>query len=464
MSTLSWRCRGGGASVWEDLRQGGGEGLGDLGGFGGSEDEGWGEEEVVAARAVEAALGGVGEDAGVHGGGADFFGDGLLRVEGSARGFVLNEFDGEEEALAADVADVGMSGERSESGTEGFGGGRDGGEEIVGFKVVEDGIAGGGGNGMGLVGKAVFERAGTLRKNFRDFGGDEDGAKGSVAAGDALSREDEVGLEVGVLDGEGFAGAAEAGHDFVGDEKKVVPASDFTDARKVGGIGRSSGAEGGANYGFEEEGGGGRIGLGEMRCEIVGAGEVALREGLVEGTVVAEAGSDVAPLLKKRCVGSAASEVARDGHSAEGRAVVALAAGEDAVALGLAEFEEVLADEFDGGFGGFGTAGSEVDAAVLKIGRSEGEEAGGEFFGGSVVELRGVGEGELRGLGGNGGGDFGDAVANVDDRGGAGGVEKFATVLGIEPAALAADGDGKVLAKIAREERGSVGHAGSGGL
>ena len=87
-----------------------------------------------------------------------------------------------------------------------------------------------------------------------------------------------------------------------------------------------------------------------------------------------------------------------------------------------------LADYLDGGFGGFGAAGGEVDAAVCKIWRSERKKACCEFLGGSGMELRCVSESDLRGLCGHGFGDFSDAVTNVDDGGLARCIEKSLTV------------------------------------
>ena len=110
-----------------------------------------------------------------------------------------------------------------------------------------------------------------------------------------------------------------------------------------------------------------------------------------------------------------------------------------------------------GGFGGFGSAGGEIDApAVLKIARGDGEDAGGKFFGRFGMELRGVGKGDATRLLGHGAADFGDAVADADDGGLAGGVE-VAAASGIDdPAALAADGDRIIFAKIAGKKRGRV--------
>src|SRR5229473_338447 len=75
------------------------------------------------------------------------------------------------------------------------------------------------------------------------------------------------------------------------------------------------------------------------------------------------------------------------------------------------------------------------------------------------MELRGVREGELRGLCGHGAADFGDAVADADYRGLAGSVEETAAILIDDPATFATGGDGIRLAKVSREE-GGVGRHG----
>ena len=354
---------------------------------------------MVAAGAVDAALNGIGEDAVVHGSGLDFFSDVEGGIEGSAGGFVADEFDAEEKAEAADFADVPMGGERSQRGAEMFGGRLDAREKIVGFEVVEDGIACGGCNGMGLIGEAVFESAGAAREGVGNFGGNENSAKRRVTAGDTLAGENQVGLNAPVLDGEEFASAAEAGHDLVGDEKKAAFAADFGDAGEIT-VGRDGGAESCADDWLENESsGGGRIGLCEMSLEIAGAGDAAVGKSFVERALVTKARGDMAPFGEERLIGRAARDVATDGHSAERAAVVALAPGNNTVAVGLADFEKILTHELDGSFGGFGAAGGEVDAAIVKVGRSKGEKAGGKFFGGGGMELRSMREGELRGLG-----------------------------------------------------------------
>ena len=55
-------------------------------------------------------------------------------------------------------------------------------------------------------------------------------------------------------------------------------------------------------------------------------------------------------------------------------------------------------------------------------------------------------------------------MANVDDGGLTGSVKKSSSVIGKNPGAFAAHGDGKGFVKIARKESGVVWHAGSGGI
>ena len=310
---------------------------------------------------------------------------------------------------------------------------------------------------MRLIRKAMHESGRAFFEGVDDAGRDEDCAEGCVTAGDSLSGENDVGLEAPVLAGEWLAGAAHAGHDFVGDQEDAVTAADFGDASGVA-VDSGHGAQRGADHRFEDEGSdrGGVVG-GEKNVEVIGAGEIALWISFAERTVVAEARSDVAPFGDHGRVGRAATYVAADGHGTKRAAVVTLLAGDDAVTRRLLGFEKILTCEFDGGFGGFRASGGEVDAAsVLEIARGDGEDTGGKFFGGFGMELRGVGEGDAIGLFGHSAADFQDAVADADNGGLAGGVEVAAAVGGDDPATFAADGDGIIFAKIAGKKRGGV--------
>src|SRR5258708_24279369 len=115
--------------------------------------------------------------------------------------------------------------ESGESFAERFAGRCDAIEEFVDFEVSEDGVAGGGGNGMRLIGEAVHEGGGAFFEGIDDAGSDEDRAEGSVSAGDSLPSENNVGLEPPVLAGERFSCAAHATHDFIGDAEDAVTAA-----------------------------------------------------------------------------------------------------------------------------------------------------------------------------------------------------------------------------------------------
>ena len=237
-----------------------------------SDDEGWGEEDVIAARAVYCALGRIGEDVSLESGLTNFLGDGGFLGKRFAGGFIFHEFDGLEQAEAADLAHVGMRFEGGKRFAKSFAGGGDAIEEFVGFEEIKDGVAGSGGDGMRLIGEAVHEGGGAFFEGVDDAGSDEDRAERGVAAGDSLPSEDDIGFEIPVLAGEGFSCAAHAGHDFVGNQQNAVAAADFGDTGGVAVDGGSS-SESGADYGFEDEGGDGRgvVGL-EKDLEVIGTG------------------------------------------------------------------------------------------------------------------------------------------------------------------------------------------------
>ena len=76
------------------------------------------------------------------------------------------------------------------------------------------------------------------------------------------------------------------------------------------------------------------------------------------------------------------------------------------------------------------------------------------------MKLRGVREGELRGLLGHGSADFCDAMTDVDYGGLAGRIEIAAAGLINDPAAFTADGERVNSMEISREERGVGRHDG----
>jgi len=171
-------------------------------------------------------------------------------------------------------------------------------EQSVVLEIVEDGIASGGRNGMGLIGEPVLKSAAAVFESLRDVRRDDDRAERSVAAGDSLSYQDDVGLDVPVLNSERLAGASHAGHDFVGDEQNLVLAANFSDAWGVVGW-RDGCAKSGAHDRFEDEGGDGAgIRSLEKLVEVIGGGKSVFFGGKMLWRVVGKTRSNMAPFRK----------------------------------------------------------------------------------------------------------------------------------------------------------------------
>src|SRR6266849_4561991 len=219
-----------------------------------------------------------------------------------------------------------------QSGAQNFGGRGDAIKKFLGLEAIEDGVACGGCDRMGLIGEAVLEGAAATIEGRGNARRNQDSAERRVPTGDSLPDKDEVRLRVPVLNGERLSGAAHAAHNFVGDQENAAAAADFSDALGVA-FWRNGGAERRAGDGLEEESGC-RVGVVafEKRFQIVGASDAAFGKFLIERTVVAEARSDVSPFSKQRLIGRAARDVAADGHGAESAAVIALTARDDAIA------------------------------------------------------------------------------------------------------------------------------------
>src|SRR5580704_11426002 len=305
---------------------------------------------------------------------------------------------------------------------------------------------------MRIVGKAVEESSGAAGDRVDDTARGDNRAERGVAAGDSLPYEDHVRRNAPVFDGERSSGAAHAGHDFVSDQQDAVAMADFGDALDVA-FGRGDRTERGADHGFENKCGDVfRTVAGEGAIEFVGAIDVTFRIFQAEGTAVAIARRDVAPLGKHGRERFAAADVAGNGEGAEGAAVVALQAREYAESFGLAALDPILAGELQRGFGGFRAAGSEIDAAVfMHLARGESQNAFGKIFGDGGLELRGVDVGKARSLRGHRVCNFRDTVADGDDGGAAGRVEIALALGGVDETTLAADGSGIGFEKISRE-------------
>lgn len=79
----------------------------------------------------------------------------------------------------------------------------------------------------------MLKDAGAVRHRIHDLFVGDDGADGHIAAAQTLGDGDQVGRDAEVIDGEGGAGAAEAGDDLVAAKKNVIFIADFPYALKV---------------------------------------------------------------------------------------------------------------------------------------------------------------------------------------------------------------------------------------
>ena len=208
-------------------------------------------------------------------------------------------------------------------------------------------------DGVGFVGVAVGEEV--VLEELGDFfaGGAE--AERDVGRGDALGGDEDVGDDVPVVHGEPFAGAAPAGHDFVGDEEDAVFVADAAEFGHVL-VGRDEDAVG-ADDGLDEDCG--YVGLvADHVLDVVGAGDIAAGVGVADGAFVAVdfGGEDDAGAFAAGFHGPSA-RVSGGGDGADGGAVVGTVARDD---LGLAG---VHAGDLEGGFVGFGAGGGEEEFA-----------------------------------------------------------------------------------------------------
>ena len=124
---------------------------------------------------------------------------------------------------------------------------------MIFFIDANGGERGSAAHGMAVVGQPAVENF--VLEMLRDVMAHADRAQRQVAGSESLGHADQVGNDFPVIDGEPFARAAEAGHDFVGDHQDAVLVAELANALQVA-IGRNQNAVG-ADHGLENEGGDG---------------------------------------------------------------------------------------------------------------------------------------------------------------------------------------------------------------
>ena len=361
---------------------------------------------------------------------------GLVAVgEGAAERvgfFRVDDFHAEHEAASADVADEGVNLlEVEETFEEADAHFLDVAQDVVVADVIEDGEAGGHGELVAAKGASV----GTGFPLIEFLAIDDDGER--EAAADGFREDEDVGDDSGIFKGVESAGTAPAGLDFVEDEGDGAVVRDLANLAEPGGGGGDGAAF--ALNDFEDDASGwgdAAFGVGELLACEIGAGAfgavcVAHRAAVsVRIGLELDAGHEA---------GDLGAEVAHEGESAVGLAVVAALEGDHALSAG-GSF-----DEFDGGFDGVGTGGgAKLNAGV---GGEGGGEGGEEFFDEAVFD----GGGEVEGMEGvalvevvaDGGYDGGMVMAEGEGSGAAKAIHKDAAVnIGDIEAFGAADGDG----------------------
>jgi hypothetical protein len=410
---------------------------------------------VVAGNPIDAALHRVSEHATLcrslsDGGRVLASGIKGLRRDG------IGEFDGPEQSEAANVTYAPALTESLQNGAHvgaellrvsGVAGGT---HQVLGDDFLQYGSAGGDGDRVSVVGKAVDEGTGAARDGVDDFAGNDDGAERHVSAGDSLAGDDDVRLHAPMIDGEVSAGAPEAGHDFVGDHEESMLPAGFRYGGKVIRR-RNGGTDGRSADGFEDEGGdfgtlGGENGL-DFGGEFFGAAVATVFAPIAIGC------ADLEGIGKEGQIDFAALAVAGDRHRSQGCTMVGLFAAEEFGATSLADFNLVLASQFQSGFGGFGSARGKEDCAAFKGLTGKIEDLGGEFFGGFSCELGTVDEFEIRQLLRNRLRNRRVAVSDEVYSGTAGEIEVAVPVLVPDPGTLASGGDGVGLTEGGRNEQ-----------
>src|SRR5208282_581516 len=176
------------------------------------------EKNVIPARTVNTTLRRISQNARLHRSRPNFFGNGLRWIECRPCGLVSNKFDTKKESEPADLADMTMGFQRTESGEQRLSCGSDARKQIVRFDVIKNGVAGSCRNGMSLVSESMLEGSGAILKSFDNIRRDENSSERCIAAGDSLPRQNNVRFHAPVLHREWFSRAADASHHFIGDK------------------------------------------------------------------------------------------------------------------------------------------------------------------------------------------------------------------------------------------------------
>ena len=135
--------------------------------------------------------------------------------------------------------------------------------------------------------------------------------------------------------------------------------------------------------------------------------------------------------------------------------MVALAAGDEALALRLAAFDKILPRQLDAGFDRFRSAADEI--GVAEAAGFIADQPVGQRLGRLRREKAGMGISELRRLPGDGLDHARMLMSETGNGGAAGAIENPAAILGNEPHAVAADGLRRCFAQASMQHAAVAG-------
>ena len=307
------------------------------------------------------------------------------------------------------------------------------------------------------IGMAVLEGSRALPDRVDDRAACEHRADRLVAAAQSLGDGLDVGRNALLFPRMQRAGAAHAAHHLVEDEQGAVPVADVAHGPEVT-FGRRHASGGGSDDGLGNECGY-RVGAEALEFGLQFGSQPRHKISfgfIVALLVIRECRRHVAEGgRQQRRIGFAAPGVSACRQRAECIAMIALATGDEALALRLTAFDKILPRQFDAGFDRFRSAADEV--GVGEAARFVADEQVGQRLRRLRGEKAGMGISELRRLPGDGLDHARMLMSETGNGSSAGAIENPAAILGNEPHAVAADGLGGRFAQASMQYAAGAG-------
>ena len=296
----------------------------------------------------------------------------------------------------------------------------------------------------------VHEAAGAFGDRIHDFLGRRDRRQRRVAAGDPLPQRHDVGRDAVRLDRPPRAGAAHTHQHLVGDEQDVVAVADLPHAAEVLGTRRRPARGRAADRLGDERGHVLGAEPGDGLFQHIAAADGTRRTLTAAFTAIGIRGRDAVHVDEPGAEHCLVRFACGCGQGEQGAAVVAGAEGDDAVLVGAAALDPVLARQFQRGLDRLRPTTEEVQPG--QVARERLGQLVREILDRAVGEHRAREIAILPALLGDRIGDLGVRVADVGDVRAADGIEVALAALVDEPAPLAAHDLGILVAELAVED------------